>query len=240
MPRRVVPASTLVPSAMVTGRSVFSRSGDARDAERGGLFLDAARVGEHEAGCRIACSISRYDSGSTASRPRVGRAPSERASQTRRVGEVERVDALRACADGAAGARACRRRSRRACRGSRASDSRLVDVRGPVQRAQAEAARRAAPARRAAGARRARASRQRRSESIIGLPTKRMRSAGTPSASRLASASRQVVKQMSESASVTMRLTSSGIVRSRLRRPASTCATSGRGTVGRRRSTSWR
>ena len=57
------------------------------------------------------------------------------------------------------------------------------------------------------------------------LPTRSIRSAATPSASRLASASGDGVHRTSASASVTMRLISSGIVRSRLRKPASRCAT---------------
>ena len=48
---------------------------------------------------------------------------------------------------------------------------------------------------------------------------------GMPSATRLTSASREVVKSRSLSWSVTRRLSSSGMVRSRLRRPASTWAT---------------
>ena len=51
---------------------------------------------------------------------------------------------------------------------------------------------------------------------------------GRPSRARLSAASRQVVKSTSESASATTRFTSSGMSRSRLRSPASTCASTGR------------
>ena len=50
----------------------------------------------------------------------------------------------------------------------------------------------------------------------------RIFSGGTPSRARFSSASREVVNSRSAKASVTRRLTSSGIVRSKLRSPAST------------------
>ena len=61
--------------------------------------------------------------------------------------------------------------------------------------------------------------------SIIVLPTKCMRSSATPSARRFSIASSLCRKSSSESASATIRLSSSGIVRSKLRRPDSTWAT---------------
>ncbi len=63
------------------------------------------------------------------------------------------------------------------------------------------------------------------SVSIIGLPTKWMRSAGTPVAVRLSQPSGLVTNSSSHSWSVRRRLISSGIVSSHERRPASTCAT---------------
>ena len=63
------------------------------------------------------------------------------------------------------------------------------------------------------------------SESIMMLPTKWIRSAGTPSARRFSTPSREGAKSRSARRSVTTRLISSGIVQSRLLRPASTCAT---------------
>ncbi len=55
------------------------------------------------------------------------------------------------------------------------------------------------------------------------LPTSSMRSAGIPSFRRFSSPSGDGVKSRSAITSVTMRLISSGIVRSKLRSPASTC-----------------
>ena len=63
------------------------------------------------------------------------------------------------------------------------------------------------------------------SVSIMGLPTKTTRSPVMPSAARLTSPSGAVTKSGSLSRSVTRRLTSSGMVGSKERRPASTCAT---------------
>ena len=63
------------------------------------------------------------------------------------------------------------------------------------------------------------------SASTITLPTKWTLSAGTPSQIRLVTALRSVANSRSDTESVAMRLTSSGISRSKLRRPASTCAT---------------
>ena len=57
------------------------------------------------------------------------------------------------------------------------------------------------------------------------LPTRSMRSAGTPSRSRFSSPSGDGVHSRSEIASVTSRLISSGMRRSRLRSPASRCTT---------------
>ena len=56
------------------------------------------------------------------------------------------------------------------------------------------------------------------------LPTWRMRDSGTPSRRRFASASGLGVSSRSARASVTSRLISSGIPRSKERSPASTCA----------------
>jgi hypothetical protein len=61
--------------------------------------------------------------------------------------------------------------------------------------------------------------------SIITLPAKWMRSGATPSRRRFSSAAGSVMKSSSETASVRTRLTSSGMLRSKLRSPASTCAT---------------
>ena len=61
--------------------------------------------------------------------------------------------------------------------------------------------------------------------SIIVLPTKCMRSSAMPSARRFSTASSLCRKSSSESSSATIRLISSGIVRSKLRRPDSTWAT---------------
>ena len=60
------------------------------------------------------------------------------------------------------------------------------------------------------------------SVSIIVFPTKKMRSGETPSTIRLASASRDDVNSISDNWSVARRLSSSGMERSRLLRPAST------------------
>ncbi len=57
------------------------------------------------------------------------------------------------------------------------------------------------------------------------FPTKKIRSGLTPSRRRFASASGDVVKQNLDRTSVTIRLISSGIARSKLLSPASTCAT---------------
>ncbi len=57
------------------------------------------------------------------------------------------------------------------------------------------------------------------------LPTRSMRSAGTPSRRRCSSASGDGVHSRSQIASVTSRLISSGMRRSPLRRPASRCTT---------------
>ncbi len=64
-----------------------------------------------------------------------------------------------------------------------------------------------------------------RSESIIEFPTKWIFARSIPSATRLSTASSDGVKRKSESWSVTMRLISSGMLRSRLLRPDSTCPT---------------
>ena len=61
------------------------------------------------------------------------------------------------------------------------------------------------------------------SVSIIVLPTSWIPAAGQPSASRLSRASGEWMKRSCESWSATIRLISSGIVRSNERRPASTC-----------------
>ena len=61
--------------------------------------------------------------------------------------------------------------------------------------------------------------------SIIVLPTKCMRSSAMPSARRFSIASSECRKRCSENSSATIRLTSSGIVRSKLRRPDSMWAT---------------
>ena len=66
-------------------------------------------------------------------------------------------------------------------------------------------------------------SRLKRSVSIIRLPTTAMRASGTPSASRLTRPLSSVTSRRSAIASVTRRLISSGMVRSKLRRPASIC-----------------
>ena len=63
------------------------------------------------------------------------------------------------------------------------------------------------------------------SESIMTLPTKRIRSGAIPSRARLSAAARSVVKSRSAIWSVRMRLISSGMSRSKLRRPASTWTT---------------
>ncbi len=63
------------------------------------------------------------------------------------------------------------------------------------------------------------------SVSIITLPTRKTRSSATPSLRRLSTPLGSVTNSQSLSASVRMRLISSGIVRSKLRNPASTCAT---------------
>ncbi len=60
--------------------------------------------------------------------------------------------------------------------------------------------------------------------SIIVLPTKCMRSSAMPSARRFVTASSLWRKRYSANSSATIRLTSSGIVRSKLRRPDSTWA----------------
>ena len=57
------------------------------------------------------------------------------------------------------------------------------------------------------------------------LPTKWMRSSAMPSARRFSIASSEWRKRWSENSSATIRLISSGIVRSKLRRPDSTWAT---------------
>ncbi len=57
------------------------------------------------------------------------------------------------------------------------------------------------------------------------LPTKWTLFAGMPSRARFSLPAGSVVKSRSEIASVRMRLISSGMPRSKLRRPASTCAT---------------
>ena len=62
------------------------------------------------------------------------------------------------------------------------------------------------------------------SVSIIGLPTKCMAESGLPSRARWPMASGEVTKRRSHSWSVSRRLISSGIVLSKLRSPASTCA----------------
>ena len=64
----------------------------------------------------------------------------------------------------------------------------------------------------------------RTSVSIIVLPTKKMRVESTPSRARLSVASGLCVKHQREIWSVRTRLISSGIVRSKLRSPASRCA----------------
>ena len=69
------------------------------------------------------------------------------------------------------------------------------------------------------------ASRCATSVSIMTLPTNAILAGSTPSLRRLASASRDGVNRRSASWSVTRRLISSGMVRSRERRPASTWAT---------------
>src|SRR6185503_2443864 len=61
--------------------------------------------------------------------------------------------------------------------------------------------------------------------STMTWPTWKMRSQALPSRTRLSTAAGSVTKKKSEIESVTMRLISSGIARSRLRSPASTCAT---------------
>ena len=61
--------------------------------------------------------------------------------------------------------------------------------------------------------------------SAITLPTMKIRDGSAPSASRLATASSVVANSHVARPSVTTRLTSSGIVRSNERSPASTCAT---------------
>ena len=66
---------------------------------------------------------------------------------------------------------------------------------------------------------------KRRSVSIITLPTRWILRRSTPSETRFLSASGPVVNSRSDNASVTIRLTSSGIDRSRDRSPASTWAT---------------
>ena len=63
------------------------------------------------------------------------------------------------------------------------------------------------------------------SESIITLPTNTIRSAAMPSRNRLSCAVRSVVYSTSATWSVSTRLISSGMPRSKLRSPASTCAT---------------
>ena len=70
--------------------------------------------------------------------------------------------------------------------------------------------------------------RWRRRVSIMVLPTRKMASAGRPSRRRLSTASCSVANRRSDRASVSTRFTSSGMVRSKLRRPASTWASRGR------------
>lgn len=64
--------------------------------------------------------------------------------------------------------------------------------------------------------------------SIMTLPTKKHRAAGTPSRSRFAMPAGSETNRTSLIASVNLRLTSSGISSSKLRRPASTWIISGR------------
>ena len=71
-----------------------------------------------------------------------------------------------------------------------------------------------------------------RSVSIIVLPTKWIFSSGIPSRRRFSSPLPSVTNKRSETWSVSTRLISSGMLRSKERRPASTCATSGRKRPG--------
>ena len=109
---------------------------------------------------------------------------------------------------------------------------RVVDVRGPVQRHDAEPG---APSTRRRGSTPARAQRSRRRDRALPDAQQRIdhhvadeadaRPAAMPSRSRLSAAARSVVYRTSAIWSVSTRLISSGISRSKLRSPASTCTT---------------
>ena len=183
----------------------------ARHAERRGLLLDAARVGEHHARRRRAAAGSR---GSRA-------AAMQRAA---RSGMRDRAARARAAVRG--------------CTGKTSGSSRATSPSVSSKRPSVADRRRSTgrcsvstPYRSASAAARAmrvgcRAARQVASSvSIMTLPTKWMLLGRTPSRAGCRAPSGAVVNSRSLSASVTMRLISSGIVRSKLRSPASTWAT---------------
>ncbi len=134
---------------------------EAGDAQRGGLLLHPAGVGEDRA----------------RRRPRARGSPGSRCGSMQRTPAASRRveappcrPAARACAGGSGRRPARARRARSSAVDDPREARRVVDVRGPVQRDEDVGRARSTPARVHAARSRARRS-QRRSESIIVLPT---------------------------------------------------------------------
>lgn len=211
MPSRDTPASTLVPSLMVTGRSVFSRSVTHGTPSAVVLSCTPPESVRTNAASFVVFSISTYDSGSSTRMPSAGARP--------------KPSMRGACAGASAGGSASAPRSRRVLRGrrrARAGRPRSTD--GATCRARTSARSHAEapgdlgsrPQSRASGAASRSSDCRRSGSSPPGSPP-----------TRFSSASRHVVSSRSEIAP--RRGEGSPRTRCRgLRSPASTCTSSGR------------
>ena len=209
------PTSVFVPSRDGDRPLGVVAQGQARNAERRRLLLDAARVGQHEP----ALSPSSARKSQVAERRRSAQAR-RRAAHAELLAAASRVRGWTGKTTGSRAAIA-RQRARAAPRRRR----RIVHVRRPVQRQHGVAARLEAERRRATGESAAplAVAQQRVDHDVADEMDRARGDALARAGSRRASARRR--QQAVASRSVTMRLISSGIVRSKLRRPASTCAT---------------
>ena len=209
------PSTVFVPSSTVTRPLGRVAQREAADAERRRLLLDAARVGEDEARPR---PRARGRRGSRAARSAI-----TPASRRRRV-VAGRLAGCCACAGGRERRPGMSAASTTSPSTVAASSVGIVDERGAVQRHERVAARARRPnslpaASRSRASRRARAASRSSCCRRSGLP------ASMPSRSRLSIACRECTSRSRDRWSVRTRLCSSGMRRSKLRSPASRCAT---------------
>ena len=201
--------SRFVPWVMVTGRSVFGRSVRHGMPQHGRLLLDAAAVGDHERRAadqgqelQVAERVDDLDAGHVQEPRSPERGPAPRVQRQHDRQTHRRARAARPPA--APPPRVCPRSPVDAA-------SRPRSARGPPGGLGP------APGRSCPGG----PARCRSWDCRPGAPGP----PSTPSWARLSRPSGLVTNRRSESTSVTRRLISSGMVTSKLRRPASTCAT---------------